>query len=252
MRLTDPAISHKQKQFITNMIEKRFWLFIVSMILWLPGISQDVRTESGNINSKKYSGFSIRIEDKVEKVSEFWQDELKITSKTRRKRDFYEISEFQLPNEYNPEALFYTRVIERDSTSSKIWVTLDTETLLSGDDGVANVNRALQKYLSKMPLAYEKHLVEIKIEEAERAVEFTGKQKDKFLQDQRNFEFQLEESKSERERLLNTLEQLELEILATQQKIENSKIAADQADLDLIKINKVLNLNKSKLKELQN
>ena len=157
-----------------------------------------------------------------------------------------------MPSEYNPEALFYTRVIERDSTSSKIWVSLDTETLLSGEDGVANVNRALQEYLSEMPLAYEKHLVEIKIEEVERAVEFTGKQKDKFIQDQRNFEFQLEESKSERERLLNTLEQLELEILATQQKIENSKIAADQADLDLIKINKVLNLNKSKLKELQN
>ena len=76
--------------------DKRFWLLLVVLILSAPLCGQNVRNESGTINSRKYQGFSLTIDANHEKVTGFWLEELKKTGKTRRKRDFYQIDEFKL------------------------------------------------------------------------------------------------------------------------------------------------------------
>jgi hypothetical protein len=231
--------------------EKRFWLIMVFLTLLSPVIAQEVRNENGTINSRKYSGFSVLIEDNHVKVSEFWQEELKKVGKLRRKRDFHQVEELRLPDEYHPEAIYYTRVIDRDSLSCRIWIALDPETLLAGEEGIENVNLALDKFMSSIPTSYDAYLIQLQILDAERAITFTDKQQQKLMQDIKNLEYQLEESKAERERLLQTIDNLELEILSISQKIEDSKEAVEQSHIDLEKINKMLDQYRQDLKKLQ-
>ena len=159
--------------------------------------------------------------------------------KIRRKRDFYQLEELTLPDEYNPEAIYYSRVIEIDSMTSSIWLALDPETLLAGESGVENVNLAIENYISSLSVAYKIHSIEKQIEDANQAAEFTIKQQQKLAMERKNIEYQLSESKAERDRLLQTIETLELEILALSQKVEDNKLATEKATLDLDKINKM-------------
>ena len=87
-------------QFDNSNSQKQFLFLIILLFLITPVLGQKVRTESGNINSQKYSGYSIIIADDIEKVTDFWLNELKGIGKLRRKRDFHKIEEFHLPDEY--------------------------------------------------------------------------------------------------------------------------------------------------------
>ena len=160
-------------KILNSVTQKQFFLLLAMVLIITPLSAQKVRNESGNINSKKFDGFSIVINENRVKVTDFWMNELKKIGKTRRKRDFYEIEALNLEGEYNPEAIFYSRVSEKDSTSSSVWIALDPETLLSGESGVENVNLALKNYVSSIPLAFEIHSVEKQIEETNRATDFT-------------------------------------------------------------------------------
>ena len=185
------------------------------------------------------------------KVSDFWLHGLRELSKIRRKRDFYQIEQLKLPDEYYPEAIYYTRVTDRDSTSSKIWIALDPESLLAGEGGQENVELALENFVASLEISYEKYLIELQIADAERAATFTGRQQQRLIQEGRNLEFQLDESKAEKERLLESIEKLELEILALNQRIEDNKAAVEQSDVDLEKIRKMLNKYRENLKKLE-
>ena len=245
-------IKSNYMQILNTKSPKQFLFLVLLSFLITPVLGQKVRSETGNINSKKYSGYSIIIADEMEKVSDFWLNELKGIGKLRRKRDFHQIEEFNLPDEYYPEAIYYTRVTDRDSTSSKIWIALDPETLLGGESGQENVNLALENYVSSLEIAYEKYLIQLQIADAERAITFTRRQQQRLIQDARNLEYQLAESKEEKVRLLENIEKLELEILALSQRIENNKSAVSQSEIDLEKIGQMLENYRQNLRKLGN
>lgn len=238
--------------FVNTKFPKQVLILIILLLMMIPADAQKVRTESGLINSQKYSGYSIIIADDTEKVSDFWLNELRSKGKISRKRDFYQIGELNLPGEYYPEAIYYTRIINRDSISSKIWIALDAETLLAGENGEENVNLAIENYVSSLETEYERYLIQLQIADAERAATFTSRQKQRLIQKGKNLEYQLEESKAEKERLLEMIGKLELEILALTQKIEDNKVAVGQSDIDLEKINKMMETYRQNLRKLGN
>lgn len=238
--------------FNNNKFPSEVLSLVIFLLMITPAFGQKVRTQTGVINSQKYTGFSIIIADETEKVSDFWLNELRSKGKIRRKRDFYQIGDFKLPGEYYPEAIYFTRLINRDSISTVIWIALDQKTLLGGEKGVENVNFAIENYVSTLEIEYERYLIQLQISDAERAVTFTNRQKQRLLQDGKNLEYQLAESKAEKERMLQKLEELELEILALSQKIEDNKSALNQSDIDLEKINKILEQYRSNLRKLEN
>ena len=171
--------------------------------------------------------------------------------KIRRKRDFYQVEELTLPNEYNPEAIYYTRIHEIDSSSSRIWLALDPETLLSGESGLENVNTAIEKYISSLPVSYEIYTIEKQIEDTDQAAEYTLKQQQKLTGERKNLEYQLAESKAERDRLLMTIENLELEILALSQKVEDNKSDSIKLSMDLEKIGRMKEQYREKLLKIR-
>lgn len=234
----------------TNSLKQVILLFLITCLI-TPLNAQNARNETGTINSKKFQGFSIIIADEQDKVSDFWINELRKNGKLRRKRDFYQIEQLNLPDEYYPEAIYYTRVRDRDSTSSKIWIALDPESLLAGESGQENADLALENYVGSLKVAYEKYLIELQIADAQRASTFTSRQQQRLIQEGRNLEFQLSESKAEKERLLESIEKLELEILALSQRIDDNKAAVEQSNVDLEKISKMLDQYRENLIKLQ-
>ena len=104
--------------------------------------------------------------------------------------------------------------------------------------------------MSGLPVEYEKFQVQTQINEARQVINFTERQKANLLRESKNLELKLADARSERERLSNTLENLELEILATSQKIENNKIAVAQAEADILKIEGMIATYNQKLQEI--
>ncbi len=223
-----------------------FLLFLLSFSVF----SQSTKEQSQNINSRKYKGYRVVIQDVESKVSNFWNDYLDDISKTRKKRNFIEISEFKIPDSYNPEASFYSRLSEKDS-STTIWVALDPETLLSGEDGEKLVNEALEEFMNGIPLAYRRYSMELKIMETGQAISFQIKQKEGLESDNVSLSKKLVNSKEDRIKLQKTLENLELSILATAQRIENNKISLELNALDLLKMKDLLEQYRKKLKHLK-
>ena len=238
-------------QLVNSFSQKQFLLFLFMFLLITPLWAQKVRSESGNINSKKYSGYSVIIKDNQSKTTDFWMEELKKVGKVRRKRDFFQIDELNLPGEYNPEAIFYSRINEIDSSTSSIWLALDPETLLTGESGLENVTTAIETYVSSLPVSYEIYTLEKQIEDTDQAEAYTQKQQQKLVGERKNLEYQLAESKAERDRLLETIDNLELEILALSQKVEDNKSDSIKLNLDLEKIGRMKEQYRQKLLKLR-
>jgi len=211
--------------------------------------AQQVKKENGTINSKKYEGYSIVIKDDVSKVEDFWLIYLEEYSNVRRKRDFYQIEEFKLPDSYFPESVFYSRIIEKDSLG-KIWVALDPETLLGGEEGEELVNEALEQFMGSLPAEYEKNSIKKRIVEAKRVIMITENEQQALTQSTKNLSRQLEEATTEKERLNTTLENLDLEILAIKQRIENNKSDSIRSVSDLEKIRILIAQYEAELKKL--
>lgn len=228
---------------------KKVVMLVAACSIYLSLNAQQVKKENGTINSKKYEGYSIVVKDATSKVEDFWLVHLKEYSNVRRKRDFYQIEEFKLPDSYFPEAVFYTRIIEKDSLG-KIWVALDSETLLGGVEGEELVNEALEQFMGSLPAEYEKNSIEKRIIEAKRVIMITENEQQALMQSAKNLSRQLEEVTTEKERLNTTLENLDLEILATKQRIENNKSDSIRSVSDLEKIRILVAQYEEDLKKL--
>lgn len=228
---------------------KKVVMLVAASSIYLSLNAQQVKKENGTINSKKYEGYSIVIKDARSRVEDFWLVHLEEYSNVRRKRDFYQIVELKLPDSYFPEAVFYTRIIEKDSLG-KIWVALDSETLLGGEEGEELVNEALEQFMGSLPVEYEKNNIEKRIIDAKRVIMITENEQQTLMQSAKNLSRQLEEATTEKERLNITLENLDLEILAVKQRIENNKSDSIRSVSDLEKIRILVAQYEEDLKKL--
>ncbi len=217
---------------IVNVAIERKVIFFFLILSSLSGYSQSVKKQSKNINSRNYPGFSVTLQGSESKITSFWEDHITDKSKLRKKRDFWQLEEFRLPDAYYPEAVYYVRLLPKESTVI-VWIALDPETLLAGDEGEGLVALALESFMVEVPLAYDRFEINLKISDAEQAVNFQVRHQESLKQQNVRFGQQLEYSKEERIRMKKLLENLELEILATAQRIENNNVAMQQDSLDI-------------------
>ena len=225
-------------------------VFFIFLFGTLSVQAQLVEKRNQNINSRKYPGFSVTLNGAIGKVSVFWDSYLENLAKRRKKRDFLEVSEFKIPDAYYPEAIYYSRLIEKESTTG-VWVALDPESLLAGEEGESLVNIALESFMAGLPLSYERYAMELKIMETEQAIGFQARQKEGLESDIVSLGKKLENSKEERIRLQRNLDNLELSILATAQRIENNKSAVEQNEIGMQKMQDLLLLYKKMLDDLK-
>ena len=237
-------------RIVNGFIKVKVLFVIAAIIIPLSGYAQKVRNESGNINATKFQGFSVIINGTRDKVLDFWVEYAGEMAKLRRKRDFYQMEEFKLPDAFYPEALYYVRISEKDSLGTR-WIALNPGTLLAGSEGEELVNAALIIVMEELQVAYQDDLNLNTMLVAEKAIAFTEIQELTLLHDGETFSGQLQQATDERERMLKMLENLELEILALNQRIENTRLQIEQTNTDLEKMRSVIKKYQGDLRKLR-
>lgn len=235
---------------IVNVMIGRKVIFTILVFFSLSGYSQTVKKQSKNVNSIRYAGYSITLTGGDTKILTFWEEYIGGVSKIRKKRDFWQLEEFRIPDAFYPEAKYYTRTVPSDS-SSVLWIALDPETLLAGEEGEGLVSDALELFMEQVPLQYQRYEMNGRISDAEQAVNFQVRHQESLQQENVKLSQKLEFSKEELIRMKKLLENLELEILATAQRIENNDVALQQDSVDVNRMMILLEKYRKRLAGMQ-
>jgi uncharacterized protein YfkK (UPF0435 family) len=209
--------------------------------------SYNITDASQRINNKKYDGVSSLVEGSVEKVEAFWLSYLKESGKVRRKRNYYQLDEFNVKDMANDTITYYTRVEAKDS-SSLIWIAPLNDGL--NDEEVQSLNSDNEKILKLATRGFYVDLVQQKIDQSEDAAIFVSKNHQKLIY---NGETLVQDSIATgtlKIELLAKLEETELKIKVLNQQIIDNKAAVLTTYEDLEKIKKVIEGHKRSLKEI--
>ena len=208
--------------------------------------SYDIKQETQRVNNTKYDGYASIVDASVDKVEDFWLEYLKENAKVRRKRNYYQVTEF-VTSKYALDSLtLFTRVTDVDSLG-QVWLGFGEK--LSPDIQAAKL-KDLEGVLQKFTRAFYLDAQQQKIDASEQAAVYVSKNHAKLLRDAENLRLELNSAEGYKLRLEEQLENTILEIKVLIQKIEDNKIATEEAYQDLQQINKVLEQNKADLKKI--
>jgi len=212
-------------------------------------IAQDysVKAKTQRINDTKYSGFSISVDGTLSKVTDQTYTYLKAKSKLRRKRNYYSIAALQLDKIKLDSTIVYLKIDDKFPQTA-IWVGIKTAGL--EQDRIDNIEKNLQKELVHIARSYYVHEQELKILEAETAAQIISKNQQLLISSHAKLTSDLTEAEARKIELEELLKTNELDIGVLKQKLIDNKIAQDSIYLDLQKVNRVIEGQKQKLKEI--
>lgn len=230
------------------------YLKIITLALVLSGVStslfaQDytVSSKTQRINDTKYEGHSISVAGTLEKVTAQAYAYLKEKSKIRRKRSFYSISEIKMGGLQLDSTILYLKINEKAAASS-VWLGIKTFGL--SNDITTKIEDAIQKELVLIARDYYVHQQELKIKEAETAAQVVSKKQQFLIDEKVDLTGELESKEARKVELDNLLEENRLAIEVLKQKIIDNQFNQDSTYLDLQKVNRVIEIQKQKLKEI--
>lgn len=230
------------------------YLRIITLALLLSGFSttlfaQDytVNTKSQRINDTKYDGYTVSVAGPLEKVTEQAYAYLKAKSKIRRKRSFYSISEFKMDGLQLDSTVLYLKINEKAATTT-VWLGIKTFGL--EDEITTKIEDAIQKELVLIARDYYVHQQELKIKEAEAAAQVVSKKQQFLIDEKVELTENLGSKEARKIELTNLLETNTLDIEVLKQKLIDNQFNQDSTYLDLQKVNRVIDVQKQKLKEI--
>ena len=220
------------------------FLFILISLGFGPVLAQtyEITPQTQRVNNVKYNGFSSKVQAPMLKVEEFWLSYLRENGKVRRKRNYYQVTEFKTSKHDLDSATLLTRVTDDDSLGV-VWLTVQTPK----DDAQL---QDLSEVLKKFTRAYYMNEQQEKIDESEQAAIFVSKNHAKYLRESENLRLELNSAEGYKLRLEEQLENIILEIKVLNQKIIDNKAAAVEAYEDLQQIKKITEQNKADLKKI--
>ncbi len=205
-----------------------------------------VKAKTHRINNTKYEGFSISIKGATEQVTNQLYTYLKSKSKIRRKRNYYSIAELNMDNMSLDSTIIFLK-IDAKEPNTVVWAGLSAFDLEKKD----KINEALKKELVMMARSYYVHKQELKIQEAETAAQVVSKKQHTLIDQKSSLTTKLQGAEARRIKLENWLVENELTIKSLNQQLIDNQFMQDSTYLDLQKINKVIDLQKHKLKEIK-
>ena len=229
---------------------------LIILVLFISGFStallaQDysITKKTQRINNTKYEGFSINILDPIDKVTEQVYSYLKENSKIRRKRDHYSVSEFKMDKIQLDSTVVYLKVIEKEANSTAVWMGAKPNGL--DEERIAKIENGLNNELVLMARNYYVHEQEIKINQAEDAAQVISKKQQDLINEKVSLEEDLTSAEDRKIELDALLESNRLTIASLKQKLIDNKFSQDSTYLDLQKVNRVIEGQKQKLKEIE-
>ena len=205
-----------------------------------------VTEETKTVNGNKIRGFESMIETPFEKLSDEWNKSLRLTSKMKKKNNFYQIEKFEVNEVFLASFYGFARVYNKDSLSSIVWLGVDTN---KTPDSLNQVYLEASKYfVTEFTFNHYRDKFQKEIENTERAVNFSSRQYQRYLTEENNLNNRLEDAEKEKIRLTNLLEETELDIAVLKQRLIDNKANQENTYLKIEQIKKVLDTQKSKLK----
>ncbi len=206
-----------------------------------------VSAKKQRINDIKYSGYSIKINGSISEVTDQTYSYLKKKAKLRRKRNYYSVAELKMENIRLDSTVIYLKIDDK-SPQTTVWLGVATSGL--EQEIINTVDEAIQKELVHIARSYYVHQQELKILEAETAAQVISKNQQSLMDEKVKLTSNLETAEARKIELEGLLESNRLDIEVLKQKIINNKFAQDSVYLDLQKVNKVIEGQKQKLKEI--
>ena len=212
------------------------------------GQNYDIKKESQRINNKKYSGVSSVVEADLSKVEPYWIDYIKENGKARRKRNYYQLSEFSI-QDMGIDTLTYATRVEASGQNSLIWIAPLLNDLEEED--ISTLNTDLEKILKMATRGYYVSEVQKRIDDAEAAATSVSKNHQKLIYEGEKLVIDLEGAEELKADLIARLEETELKIRVLNQQIIDNKVAVDSVYNDLEQVKKVIETHKESLKKIK-
>lgn len=224
-----------------------FIIFSLASSSFAQAQNYTVTEKSQRINDTKYEGFYIKILGPIEKVTNQMYGYLKGTSKIRRKRNHYSILELKMDKLALDSTVIYLKLNEKENNCN-VWMGIKTFGLKK--ERVSDIESAIQHELVLMARSYYVHQQELKILEAQTAAEVVSKTQQSLIDEKAKLATGLEEKEARKIELEELLKTNTLNIEVLKQKLIDNKFAQDSIYIDIQKVNKVIEIQKQKLKEI--
>jgi len=228
---------------------------LIALVLFMLGgytqvSAQDytVSTQNQRINNTKYSGFSIKVDGLFSKVVDQTYTYLKAKSKLRRKRNYYSVTELKMDKVKLDSTIIYLKIDDK-SPQTVIWLGVKTTGI--EHERISAIEKDLQKELVHIARSFYVHEQELKILEAETAAQVISKNHQSLIGERTKLTTSLESAETRKIELEKLLETNRLNIEVLKQKLIDNKFAQDSVYLDLQKVNRVIEGQKQKLKEIE-
>lgn len=212
------------------------------------GQNYDIKKESQRINNKKYSGVSSVVEADLSKVEPYWIDYIKENGKARRKRNYYQLSEFSI-QDMGIDTMTYATRVEASGQNSLIWIAPLLNDLEEED--ISTLNTDLEKILKMATRGYYVSEVQKRIDDAEAAATSVSKNHQKLIYEGEKLVIDLEGAEELKADLIARLEETELKIRVLNQQIIDNKVAVDSVYNDLEQVKKVIEAHKESMKKIK-
>lgn len=207
-----------------------------------------IKEETQRINNVKYPGVSSLVNGDFDIVEDFWLDYIKDYGKVRRKRNYYQITNFAVKTWTNDTVTYATRVDAKDSLGL-IW--LAPFGLEFNEDELKTMNADLSKILKLATRGYYVSRVQKKIDQSEDAAIVVSKSHQKLIYNGENLVNDLKSAEELKAELEIKVEETILKIRVLNQKIIDNKAATLQAYEDLEGVKKVIEGHKESLKKIK-
>ena len=207
----------------------------------------DIKPDQQRINNSKYKGVSSQVNGEYTEVEKYWLSYLKDNGKVRRKRNYFQVSEFNI-QDLGVDTLIYVTRVESIDSLGLIWIAPFGKNF--EEEALSTLNADLEKILKKATRGYYISEVQEKIDESEAAAVVVSKNHQKLIYEGEKLvadSLATEELKLELE---TRLEETILKIKVLSQQIIDNDLAIKTTYEDLEQVKNVINQHKESLKKI--
>lgn len=228
---------------------KTVFSFLIGMVvsLGVTGQEYDINKESQRVNNNKYAGIASTVDADYEKVDAYWLQYIKDHGKARRKRNYYQLTEFSV-EDLGVDTLTYVTRVESVDNKGLIWLAPYDSKL--NDEEISSLNNDIEKILKMATRGFYVHEVQEKIDEAEAAAMAVSKSHQRLIYNDGKLNEDLNGANELKTDLETRIQETDLKIKVLNQQIIDNKLAIDSVYADLERVKKVIEAHKESMKKI--
>ena len=196
-----------------------------------------VKQDRNRIGTEKWDGHSCEVAGSEDDIEGKWYKYLRTIGRMREEGNYLLVSEGDLdafPEQYIE---VFSKLTPSDS-STIIWI--GTNGAIYAEDSTTMINGGLKDFLYEFVLDYYQDKAQDRIDEAQRAVDFTVRKHQKLMNEEVELNKDLEATKAEIVRLQQLIESNTLQEEVIKQKIIDNSAEQDTTQLDIERLKKIV------------